>query len=51
MEPKKLAMIFAIAILLPLCIGLFVDALYADQNMKTIVMILFIQNINSQLQM
>ncbi|MBS3073732.1 hypothetical protein J4465_02975 [Candidatus Pacearchaeota archaeon] len=30
MEPKKLAMIFAIAILLPLCIGLFVDALYAE---------------------
>lgn len=30
MEPKKLAMIFAIAILLPLCIGLFVDAIYAE---------------------
>lgn len=30
MEPKKLAMIFAIAILLPLCIGLFVDAIYQE---------------------
>lgn len=30
MEPKKLAMIFAIAILLPLCIGLFVDAIYSE---------------------
>lgn len=29
-EPKKLAMIFAIAILLPLCIGLFVDAIYSE---------------------
>ncbi len=30
MEPKKLAMIFAITVLLPLCIGLFVDALYSE---------------------
>lgn len=34
MEPKKLAMIFAIAILLPLCIGLLVDAIYPQPEYR-----------------